>query len=264
MLQGMRLSNAMLAAGYLAALVMTAVATALAMSFRSVVAIPNLSLIYVLPVVIAAVVFGLGPSLFSAVLGALAYNFFFAPPLYTLQVEDPANIWAIALFFVVGCIASAVASIARRRAEDATLLKRQAASLQAYGRDLVACRRPNALLALTASALEAVFEVPVVVLLVSEGSVKRIEKRGGAEPAREEIEAARYALSESRPVPASVYPYDTSRFDFWPASTGEGQQAVIGLMFDPDERPSDPGVVVETVASLLALALDRRHILRAE
>ena len=123
--------------------------------------IPNLSLVFVIPVVVAAVTFGLGSSLFSAILGALAYNFFLTEPRYTLMVDDPANIWAIALLFVVGCIASAVASTARRRADDVALLQRQATALQIYSRDTLAADNTRAIIFDTASALEALFQVPL-------------------------------------------------------------------------------------------------------
>src|SRR5262245_25833236 len=76
---------------YLAALMMTALATAVAVGLDSSVTIPNLSLVFVIPVVVAAVTFGLGSSLISAILGAFAYNFFLTEPRYTLLVDDPAN-----------------------------------------------------------------------------------------------------------------------------------------------------------------------------
>ena len=146
---------------YLAAFMMTAVATVFAIGIDSTMTIPNLSLVFVIPVVVAAVTFGLGPSLFSAILGALAYNFFLTEPRYTLMVDDPANIWAIALLFIVGCIASAVASTARRKADDVALLQRQATALQIYSRDALAADNTSAIIFDTASALEALFRVPL-------------------------------------------------------------------------------------------------------
>jgi hypothetical protein len=58
---------------------------------------------------------------------------------------------------------------------------------------------------------------------------------------------------------SGIYPDLASRFDFWPVVTAEGQDAVIGLAFDPDERPSAPGALVSIVVSVLALALDRDY-----
>jgi two-component system sensor histidine kinase KdpD len=44
---------------------------------------------YLIPVLIAAIRWGLIASLFAAACGVLASAFFFFPPLYTLQVRDP-------------------------------------------------------------------------------------------------------------------------------------------------------------------------------
>ena len=60
-------------------------------------------------------------------------------------------------------------------------------------------------------------------------------------------------------IRSGVYPNLTSRFDFWPVETAEGQKAVIGLAFDPAERPLAPEVPVNIVARVLALVLDRQH-----
>ena len=256
----LELFKAPFAVRYLAALVMTALATVVAIGIDRGVTIPNLSLVFVIPVIVAAVTFGLGSSLFSAILGALAYNFFLTEPRYTLIVDDPANIWAIALLFVVGCIASAVASTARHRADDVALLQRQTTALQLYGRDALAADNTRAIISNAASALEGLFQVPVVVMIMSEAGADFIEKRGKFELLEVELEAARSILTTDKVLPGRVYPFDTSRFDFWPVATSTGQQAVIGLAFDPDERPPTPGVLVGIVGSVLALALDRQHL----
>ena len=54
---------------YLASFLMTAVATVVAVGVDSAVTIPNLSLVFVVPVIIAGVAFGLGPAVCSALLG---------------------------------------------------------------------------------------------------------------------------------------------------------------------------------------------------
>ena len=159
--------------------------------------------------------------------------------------------WAIALLFVVACIASAVASIARHRADDAALLGRQASILQLYGKEVVAAGDIRSVVSVTASALEKLFHVPVVVMLMSEATAEIVERRGGIEPSKAEMEAAGSALSSGHTIPAGMYPFDASRFDFWPVSTSTaGQQAVIGLAFDPDERPRAPGMLAEIVEEL--------------
>jgi two-component system sensor histidine kinase KdpD len=239
---------------YLASFAMTAVATIVAVGVDIAVTIPNLSLIFVVPVIVAGVGFGLGPSLCSAILGALAYNFFLTEPRYSLAVDDPANIWAIGLLFVVGLIVSGIAFTSRRRATDSARLRRQTTVLQGYSRDLVAADNEKTIAAITSNALAALFQVPVVVMLVTEGKVVSLERVGGVEPQGADFETA-LSLATGTVVRAGVYP-STSRFDFWSVATAAGQ-AVIGLAFEPGERPSAPDTLVDIVGGILALALDR-------
>ena len=187
--------TASVAVRYLASFAMTAVATVVAVGVDSKLTIPNLSLVFVVPVIIAGVSLGLGPSLCSAILGALAFNFFLTEPRYSLAVDDPANVWAIGLLFIVGLIVSGVAFTSRRRATEAALLRRQVTVLQGYSRDLVAADNTKAIVSITSQALAALFQVPVVVMLVTEGKVVSVERAGDVEPQEAEFEAARSSLA---------------------------------------------------------------------
>jgi K+-sensing histidine kinase KdpD len=244
---------------YLAAIAMTAAATLVAVGVDSKVTIPNLSLVFVVPVVIAGISLGLGPSLCSAVLGAVAFNFFLTEPRYSLAVDDVANIWAIGLLFVVGLIVSGVAFTSGRRATEAALLRRQFTVLQGYSRDLRAADNTRAIVSITAQALAALFQVPAIVILVAEGKVVSLEKVGGIEPMEAELEAALSSLTTTTVVRSGIYPDAASRFDFWPVKTTAGHNAVLGLAFHPDERPAAPDAQVNIVATVLAMVLDRQQ-----
>ncbi|MDP3099057.1 MAG: DUF4118 domain-containing protein, partial [Phenylobacterium sp.] len=119
------LSAAMVAAAILGALIVDQVAGA-----------SNLSLIFVLPVVVAAAAFGWGPALFAAVAGMAAFNFFLIAPRGSFRVDDPANVWALGLLLVVAAIVSGVAALARARAVDAWRRADQAQALQAFAHAL--------------------------------------------------------------------------------------------------------------------------------
>jgi len=211
---------------YFASIAMTAAATIVAVGVDSKITIPNLSLIFVVPVIIAGVGLGRGPSLCSAVLGALAFNFFLTEPRYSLAVDDPANVWAIGLLLVVGLIVSTVAFTSRQRATEAALLRRQATVLQGYSRDVVAADNTKAIVSITSQALAALFRVPVAVMLVTEDRVVSVEQLGDVVPQEAELEAARSSLATGTVARSGVYPNLASRFG--PVETAEGQNAVIG------------------------------------
>jgi hypothetical protein len=91
-------------------------------------------------------------------------------------------------------------------------------------------------------------------------STGSLEQVSDVEPQEAELEAARSSLATGTVARSGVYPNLASRFDFWPVETAEGQNAVIGLAFDPDERPSAPDALIIRVVRVLALVLDRQHI----
>src|SRR4029453_14661760 len=115
---------------YGATIAMVGVATLLAFVVDHVIAGPNLTLVFVLPVVVAATSFGWGPSLAAALLGALAFDFFFPQPHYSFQITRQSDIWAAALLLVTAAIVSAVAADGRRRAVEARQAADQAQALR--------------------------------------------------------------------------------------------------------------------------------------
>ncbi|CAK12411.1 DUF4118 domain-containing protein [Rhizobium johnstonii] len=249
------LSEVPLAVQYLASFIMAVMATAIAAGFDRYEAIPNLSLIYVLPVVISSVAFGIGPALLCALLGALAYNFFFTEPRFSLAVADTANIWAIALLFIVGCITSAIASTRRRDAAELDRYRRREEKLQIYARQMIAAVSAREATSLTRSALVSLFQAPVVVIRAGKDDHLKIEGEGNLSSM--EAEAARTAMTSQSIVNGGVYPFDESRFDFWPAQSSTNRAVVIGVAFDPERRPANPDATVGMMGLVLAATIDR-------
>src|SRR5512141_3501690 len=73
---------------YLASLTMVGAAGVVAFVVEHIVQASNLSLVFVLPVVIAAAAFGWGPSLTAAVAGVAVFDFFFIEPRFTFVVAS--------------------------------------------------------------------------------------------------------------------------------------------------------------------------------
>ncbi len=90
-------------AEYLLALLVTGVFTVIFLPFRS----PGgqdhtiLSLLYLLPVVLSSVLWGLGPGALSAVASFLTLNYFFVPPYYTLVVHRTQDLLVLIAFLGV-------------------------------------------------------------------------------------------------------------------------------------------------------------------
>src|ERR1700746_2556176 len=66
-------------------------------------------LAYLVPVIIAATQWGIWPATLAAVGGMAAADFFFFPPVYSFQVDDPREAVDLLLFLVVALVASNLA-----------------------------------------------------------------------------------------------------------------------------------------------------------
>jgi len=247
-------------AAYGLSLAMVAAATILAVVVDHLQAIPNLSLIFVLPVVVAAVSFGWGPALAAAAAGVVAYNFFLIAPRYTLNVADPANWWALGLLLITAAILSAVAAQSRQRALEAARAGDQVAALQTLARTLVAAAGRKGAAQASAAALARVFRAPAVILLREADGLSEVARAGGGGPLSEaDAEAANWALATRTPTRGGAAPMDAAVYDFWPVVTPQRQEAAIGVSISLGEagRPENPERLVEIVSGYLAVALDR-------
>jgi two-component system sensor histidine kinase KdpD len=112
---------------YGVAVLSTALVTAL-MAFSGLAPEPaTLSLIYLLAVLFAATIAGLGPGIVASVLSFLAYNIFFVEPRYILTVAHPQDVVRLVSFLVAAILASSIAGLVHRQAEQ---LGRRTAELE--------------------------------------------------------------------------------------------------------------------------------------
>ncbi len=76
-------------------------------------------LAYQLLVVVTALVGGLWPALFTALLSGLTLNYLFVEPTHTITVSEPVHAIALALYVANGVLVSAVVDLAARRTRAA-------------------------------------------------------------------------------------------------------------------------------------------------
>jgi K+-sensing histidine kinase KdpD len=104
------------------------------------------SLIYMLPVVVAATQWGVGAGVIAAVAGAAAADFFFYPPLYSLSISDPQNIVDLILFLLVALVTSDLAARLRNEAEALRRREKEVRELHTFSQGLATCLTPRDLI----------------------------------------------------------------------------------------------------------------------
>jgi K+-sensing histidine kinase KdpD len=87
--------------------------------FRGTVGLENVTLGYLLVVVVAAAVGGRAAGLISALSAALSYDFFLTTPYHSLRIDSVAQVITVALLFGTGIVASLAGRARRRRTVEA-------------------------------------------------------------------------------------------------------------------------------------------------
>ena len=105
-------------AGYAWATLMVAGVTALGSLLFQVLALGNIALLYLLPVMAAASLFGLRTGLFAGLASCLAYNVFFLPPTGTLSISNPENVVSVLVLMGVAIVTSQLTARVRAQVEQ--------------------------------------------------------------------------------------------------------------------------------------------------
>jgi two-component system sensor histidine kinase KdpD len=210
----------------LAALLTSAAAVALVtgaiFALDSVAPVLSLGVLYVFAVLPVAVLFGLTYALVVSVASMLAFNWFFLPPTHTFQLSDGENWIALAVYLVTALVVSALAARSRARAAEAE-------------------RR----------ALEASLLAEVAGALLESERVQN-ELRGISDRVAEALGVARARIeldSVRRPEPGESA-----------LELRAGERSVGRMFVESEPDPEVAGRISTSLASLLAVALDRERL----
>jgi len=124
---------------HLIALISVVAATLLMLPMRETLTLANITMVFLLLVVLIAVTQGTAPALVTTFASFFSINYFFVPPFYTLWVADSREVLDLFVFMVVAGIAGRLgaysrqqAEIARQRAREQELLYRLTRTLNQF------------------------------------------------------------------------------------------------------------------------------------
>jgi two-component system sensor histidine kinase KdpD len=123
--------------GWVGALVLPMLLTWALNGFADTDQLPLAMLTLLASTVAVALIGGLLPALLGAVVGFLALNYFFTPPVGTLTVSEPKNLLALLVFVAVAAAVATVVDRASRRAADALRARAEAATMSGLSRSVL-------------------------------------------------------------------------------------------------------------------------------
>lgn len=225
--------------------------------------IENVDLVFLTMIVGIAIRFGLWPSLIASILSALAYNFFFLPPLYTFVISDPTNVAAFLFFSLVAVVVSNLAASVRTLAQAAFARVRATESLYAFSRKLAGVGSLDDVLWATGYQIASMLKLRVVLLLPEDGAlVLRASYPPEDDLDASDLAAADWAWSHNRAAGRGADTLPGAKRLFLPMRTGRGTIGVVGIDSDktsplltPEQRR-----LLDALIDQAALAIERVHL----
>jgi two-component system sensor histidine kinase KdpD len=221
------------------------------------------TMLMLIPVLWSSVRFGFGPSLATAVIGALSTNFFVFQPRFAFGFVTLGDFITLTVYVLTAAVTSYWAGRARREAELAGQRERDTALLYNLHRKMAATTRGDALPEAAAAEIARIRRAGVVLLLGTPGRLASVAEHALVAPldAREK-QAADAALRLGRPAGAGTDEVPEARLLYLPLRAGGEAQGAIGFAPGAGEPPASlrPEGLLGTIASQIALALERAQL----
>ena len=99
---------------YLWTIALVGLVTAIGVPLRGYLADPDVVMLYLVAIAVAAARFGRGPSVTASAASVLGYDFFFVAPFHTFRIADQHYLMTFAMMFAVGLVTSGIALRVRR------------------------------------------------------------------------------------------------------------------------------------------------------
>jgi len=223
----------------------------------------NVALLYLVPVMVAASLFGLRAGLFAGLVSSLAYNFFFLPPTGTLTINNPENVVTVFVLLGVAIVTSQFAARTRAQADLAQSSARANAALAGFLGQLTKINGEEELAQAICGEIGRIFDVRTV-LMTSSPDGPRVRAANPAEDRLDTIElaAASWVLDRGQPAGRGSDTLTASDWLFYPLRSASGTLAAIGMSRDDGSEPitSDQLPLLMNLLDQAALAIERSRL----
>lgn len=256
--------------GILLTLGIVALVTVVIFAFVWYVGLTRGTVLYVIPVLIAAIRWGLIAALFASACGVLASAFFFFPPLYSFQIRDPQEVINLLLYVMVAVTVSQLASRLKRELELARRRELDLRDLYAFSRRIAVAFDASDIQAAIEDHLTAVIHRKVVLFASARDVAIAAERHAGTtvpQSVFDRIAAIDASGSDTNANPASAT-VTVDNGDVWlvrAVSPKNPEFGVVAVNFGQLSQTSidDMRVHVDAVLADATATLDRLGIAQA-
>lgn len=247
--------------GYVAGVLATAIAAGLSWILGHSLSTPNLSLVFLMAVLVVAVRYGRGAALATAVLSFLTFNFLFTEPRYTFRVASREDVFTIFFFLIVALVAGQLGARLRRQMLVIRDNARLNSLLYEFSRRLNTVSGIEGIAKTLQNYLKEIIGVQVAVLL--DGKSGLAAPSGTTAMVRPaDLEVAELALENDAPTGRGTEISSESPWYFVPMLSTAHRLGVIAMDLTTIPRQLSPmhRRIVFTLRDQASVALERQSL----
>ena len=249
------------------ALVTTLVSSAVAFALYPRFELANLVMVYLLGVTVAALRFGRGPAVLTAVLNVAAFDFFFVPPRFTFAVGDVQYLVTFLVMLMVALVIGNLVASVRQQTRVAGARERRTALLYAMSRELAATRGISSMARVAVRHVAEVFQSQAVILLPDlEGKLGYPRDRPLDKSFRSaDLAVAQWVADHARQAGLGTDTLPAATGLYMPLGDERQRLGVLAVLPANPRRVLLPEQrhLLETFASQIGLALERARLAEA-
>jgi len=221
----------------------------------------NISMLFLLPVLISAARWGRLYAVVTAGMGVITFDFFFVPPVFTFTVADVRYLLSFMIFMLVGIITGTLSARLKKQIKYSRQRESRVSALYALSRDIAAVDKLDAVLESIASNVAGTLEGQVVLLLPNENTKLILQKDSGSNDFLNESElaVATWVFEKGQKAGKGTETLGAAAALYLPLSTEQGVQGVLGICFNESEAQFDSERIrlLEAFVGLAAMAINR-------
>lgn len=248
---------------YVASLTIIVAMTFIFAPLKNTLGLANIAMLYLLPVLLSAVWWGTRPSIATAVMAVIGFDFFLVPPTLSFTVADISYLITFVLFIVFALFTSRLSTSLRQQVINSRRREARVSALYSLSRDIAAVAELEPVLESIVKKVADTIEGQVVLLLPDRENKLVLKDSSGAGGEsffnEREYEVANWVFSRGRKAGKGTDTMSAAEGLYIPLRTDKEVRGVLGIRSTDPDTYFEPEQLrlLEAFAGLASMAVTR-------
>lgn len=207
--------------------------------------------------------FGVGPVLFSALLSALSWNYFFIPPQFTFHIQKPEDVFMFILFFIVASVSGYLSTKVRTQQALLQIKEKKTSVLYELSKQLNSSINLNDIADVVVNEIGKTFKAKVVILFAESNKKINAKPHPSSTFSIDDFEwtFAQWSFSSNQVTGKYTNTLPNALATYYPIGSKSGILGVIGLNIESNHQLSiDQAELLNDMLTQISKTIEREYL----